>query len=60
MTNAAGWSQAFKYSSICLSVYIKLTLLKMFLIIPQAIYLSYPLDGHLLFQIINWIFVSSY
>lgn len=60
MKNAAGRSQVFKYSSICLSVYIKLTLFKMFLIIPRAIYLSYPLDGHLLFQFINGIIVSSY
>jgi len=49
MTNAAVRSQAFKYSSIHLSVYIKPTLLKMFLIIPQAIYLSYLPDGHVLF-----------
>lgn len=60
MTNAAGRSQAVKYSSTCLSVYIKLTLLKMFLIIPQAIHLSYPFAGHLLLQFLNQIIVSSY
>lgn len=32
----------------------------MFLIIPQAIYLSYPLAGHLLLQFLNQIIVSSY
>lgn len=58
MTNAAGRSQADKYSSTCLSVHIKLTLLKMFLIIPQAVYLSYPLAGHLLLRFVNQIIVS--
>lgn len=32
----------------------------MFLIIPEAIYLSYTLDGHLLFQFTKRIIVSSY
>lgn len=60
MTNAAGRSQAVKYSSTCLSVCVKLTLLKMFLIIPQAIYLCYPFVGHLLLQFVSQIIASLY
>lgn len=32
----------------------------MFLIIPQAIYLSYPFVGHLLLQFVNQIIASLY
>lgn len=59
MTNAAGRSRAFKYSSTRPSTYITLTVESGFHHSSGSSPLL-PLDGHLLLQVINWIIVSSH